>query len=259
MSEECYAVLMKRENVDYGIYLFQPVTILKGYWLEDKSFEDHIGTRYLSIEDIEILTSEDAYAVGYSITESELLKKYPDLSISEAQSEYLDDISDKIHFGFSVDEQDKIVVRQFNLMEYSSRINNGEILENSAFNLQTQDVVDIYGGDHVIAISDEKFKQLLTKDNLEELKEELNKIYQGNQEIIDHFEREDDLEEIFQIRFEEITSEKFTILSKKSNLLIQKETDLEQVHSILKLLEDFYLKLCLELDKVNIDEINIEP
>lgn len=258
MSEECYAVLMQREYVDYGIYLFHPVTILKGYWLEDKSFEDHIGTRYLSIEDIEILTSEDAYAIGYPITESELLKKYQGLSISEAQSEYLNDISDKIHFGFSVDEQDKIVVRQFNLMEYSSRINNGEILENSAFNLQTQDVVDIYGGDHVIAISDEKFKQLLMKDNLEELKEELNKIYQGNQEIIDHFEREDDLEEIFQIRFEEITSEKITILSKKSHLLIQKETDLEQVHSILKLLEDFYLKLCLELDKVNIDEINIE-
>lgn len=259
MGEKSYTVLMKRINVYYGAYLFEPVTILNGYWLSDGYFEDSIGTRYLSIENIEILTSEDAYAVGYSITESELLKKYPDLSISEAQSEYLDDINDKMYLGFAVDEQDKIVIQQFNLMEYAFKLNNGEILENSHLTLQNEDVFDLYSENHGIAISDEKFQQLLAKDNLKELKEELNKIYQGNQEAIEHSEQEDDLEEIFQIRFEEITSEKITILSKKSHLLIQKETDLEQVHSILKLLEDFYLKLCLELDKVNIDEINIEP
>ncbi len=259
MGEKSYTVLMKRINVYYGAYLFEPVTILNGYWLSDGYFEDSIGTRYLSIENIEILTSEDAYAVGYSITESELLKKYPDLSISEAQSEYLDDINDKMYLGFAVDEQDKIVIQQFNLMEYAFKLNNGEILENSHLTLQNEDVFDLYSENHGIAISDEKFQQLLAKDNLKELKEELNKIYQGNQEAIEHSEQEDDLEEIFQIRFEKITSEKITILSKKSHLLIQKETDLEQVHSILKLLEDFYLKLCLELDKVNIDEINIEP
>ena len=259
MGEKSYTVLMKRTNVYYGAYLFEPVTILNGYWLGDGYFEDSIGTRYLPIENIEILTSEDAYAVGYSITESELLKKYPDLSISEAQSEYLDDINDKMYLGFAVDEQDKIVIKQFNLMEYAFKLNNGEILENSNLTLQNEDVFDLYSENHGIAISDEKFQQLLAKDNLKELKEELNKIYQGNQEAIEHSEQEDDLEEIFQIRFGEITSEKINILSKKSHTLIQKETDLEQVHSILKLLGDFYLKLSLEFDKVNTDKINIQP
>lgn len=261
MEEKYYAVLMSRQTIESEIYIFKPISIIQGEMLAANSFVDDMGMEYFYMEDVEILNSNEELSVGYLIKEKDLLKKYPSSSISEAKSEYFDEISDYVHFGFCLDEKDKIVIKKVDFMNYFLKLMNGEISEEletlnfSNFDSSTNE----YSSSDVIAIGNDVFHELLNKNSLEELKEELNKIYQGNQEIIDHFEREDDLEEIFQIRFEEITSEKINILSKKSYLLIQKETDLEQAHSILKLLEDFYLKLCLELDKVNIDEINIEP
>lgn len=255
MKNQKCAILMLRKYIDYGICQFQPLTVLDGDWI-DGCFEDSIGTRYLPIENIEVLESEDGLAVGYMIDVDELSKKYPELSLPEAKSEYLDEISENVHIGFSIDEQNKIVIRQLDLMDFSSKLNNGEIDQNFNLTLKNQDIMDNYSGDHVIVMSDEVFKNLLNKDNLEDIKLELNKIYQGNQEVVEYF---DGLSEIFEIKLEEgMPGSKIITLFEKSHTLMQKETDLKSIYSILEQITKFYTNLALKLNEMNVDKIDIK-
>lgn len=255
MKNQKCSILMLRKYIDYGICQFQPLTVLDGDWI-DGCFEDSIGTRYLPIENIEVLESEDGLAVGYTIDVDELSKKYPELSLPEAKSKYLDEISENVHIGFSIDEQNKIVIRQLNLMDFSSKLNNGEIDQNFNLTLKNQDIMDNYSGDHVVVMSDEVFKNLLNKDNLEDIKLELNKIYQGNQEVVEYF---DGLSEIFEIKLEEgMPGSKIITLFEKSHTLIQKETDLKSIYSILELITKFYTDLALKLNEMNVDKIDIK-
>ena len=51
-----------------------------------------MANEYLMIHDTETLTSDEETAVGYIISDEELTKKYPELSIPEAKIEYFDSI-----------------------------------------------------------------------------------------------------------------------------------------------------------------------
>ncbi len=246
MEEKYYAVLMNMQKIESEIYIFKPISIIQGEMLNNHSFIDDLETEYFFMEDVEILNSDEDLSVGYLIKEKDLLKKYPDSSISEAKAEYFEEISDYVHFGFCLDEKDKIVIKKVDFMNYFLKLINGEISEK----LETLDFSDFdsitseYNGSDVIAIGNDVFHELLNKNSLEEIKAELNKIYQGNQEIINHFES---LSE--EIEFSEnMDSEQIEDYLRNIYQKIQNENNEEKVHSYLKTLEDFYLKLVLELD-----------
>ena len=172
MEEKYYAVLMSRQTIESEIYIFKPISIIQGEMLAADSFVDDMGMEYFYMEDVEILNSNEELSVGYLIKEKDLLKKYPSSSISEAKSEYFDEISDYVHFGFCLDEKDKIVIKKVDFMNYFLKLMNGEISEEletlnfSNFDSSTNE----YSSSDVIAIGNDVFHELLNKNSLEELK-----------------------------------------------------------------------------------------
>lgn len=267
-----YAILMTRKTIDCGIYLFVPQYLIEGEVIgEDDSitFMDQLGTEYLSIHDISILNSDNETSVGYIISENELLNKYPDLSIQEAKSEYYDEICDMVHIGFCLDDEDKIVVWNVNLMEISSKINNkeidyeGNIIKINNMNLTLNQQINEYGGDHVIDISDDQFKQLLKIDNYDDIKKALEKICKANEEMINHFSEEDSNDKvndflILKPSIQELNGSKINEFFKRSYLFLSSLDDLEQMKLVLDVLQDFYLDICLEIEKKNHTKIDFE-
>lgn len=262
-----YAILMLRKTIDVGIYIFVPQYLIEGEKVgqdDSVTFLDEIGTEYLSIHDINILNNDDELSVGYIISEDDLLNKYPDLSIQKAKSEYFDYICDMAHIGFCLDEEDKIVIWNIDLMEIASKVNNKEIdyeenmiKLNSDISLNQQ--ISEYGGDHVIAISDDKFKQLLKIDNYGDIKKELEKMYKENEEMINHFSN-DKVNDFLTLKpsIQELDGTKIKEFFKRSYLFLSSLDDLDQMKLVLDVLQDFYLDICLEVDKKNHTKIDLE-
>lgn len=267
-----YAILMTRKVIDSEIYLFVPQYLIEGEVIGDCdniTFLDQLGTEYLSIHDICSLNSDDKLAVGYIISEDNLLKKYPELSIQEAKSKYYDEICDMAHIGFCVDEDDKIVVWDVNLMEIAAKISNkeikceGNIVKLNNMNSILNQQISEYGVDHIIAISDDKFNQILKLGSYEEMKKTLEKIYQENEEMVSYFSQEnghDPIDEFFNFKpsIEELTGDKIKEFFKESNLYLCKLDNLEQMRAILDSLQEFYLDLCIQIEKKNHTKLNLE-
>lgn len=267
-----YAVLMTRKIIDSEIYLFTPQYLIEGDVMgqeESITFIDKMGTEYLTIHDTSTLNPDNEVSVGYIISEEELLNKYPELSIQEAKAKYFDDICDITHIGFCLDEEDKIVVWNVDLMEIASRIHNNEVIcENNIVQLKNSDMslsnhIEQYGGDHTIVIQDKIIEKLLNMNTLEEIKQELKRIDQENKEIVDHFlENEQEIvDNLFEIRFnnKDLNGSNILELFDESYFFISKSNDIEQIQSTLKLLEDFYLNLCIKIDEINSEKIDFEP
>ena len=272
-TKTSYAILMTRKIIDCGIYLFVPQYLIEGEVIgqdDNIIFMDQLGTEYLTIHDICTLNSDNELGVGYIISEDDLLNKYPEYSIQEAKAEYFDEIYDMAHIGFCLDEDDKIVVWNVNLMEIASKINNKEItyeenivrlnsMSTATLNQQTNE----YGSNHVIAITDKKFNQLLKLDNYKDIKKELEKIYKENEERIDCFSNQDSSTKVNEFMalkpsIEELDGTKIKEFFKRSYLFLSSLDDLDQMKLVLDVLQDFYLDICLEIDKNNYTGIDLE-
>lgn len=97
MEEQQYAILFDviADSVDYGLYLFRPISAIKGKYDEkEKVFVDGYGTELLGMENNELYFTTCEKAVGFVKTEKELREMYPEIeSIEEIVSYYVDKIS----------------------------------------------------------------------------------------------------------------------------------------------------------------------
>lgn len=122
-----FGVLMNRKLISTGIYLFKPEYLIEGTITQEEKnvyFTDTLENEYLTIHDTETLSTDEETAVGYIISDEDLTKKYPDLSIPEAKVAYFDEVRDMAHLGFYVFDEDLIAVMPVDLLTMSNTINS---------------------------------------------------------------------------------------------------------------------------------------
>lgn len=200
-----YGILMNRKTIDVGIYLFHPEYLIEGEVIEEDEevhFIDKLGNDYLTINDIGILAYDEEVAVGYIISEEELMGHYENLDLDEVKRSYFDNICSNIHIGFYIMDAEVIGVVPFDFASMSMQLNNAKIDPNSAVvqmpidniypiqmpNQETLDqLISNFGGQDVIAISMDEFEKILKIQDPNKMKEALETIYKNVEEVNSHF------------------------------------------------------------------------
>lgn len=199
MDEKYYGVLMHRVALDEGLYVFKPKAPIEGTLINEEdyvSFYDNNDCEYLLATDADSLNCDEDMVVGYPISESELKKKYEGFTFEEAKSFYIGEIFEHVHIGCYIFDSEEIKIIPTNLQDYVIKMNglanyNGEI-EFDDFSVPVEDndeqtiEIDIEGD--CIFISLDRFKELLDYDNLDELKKELQDMYDNSKEVFAEFD-----------------------------------------------------------------------
>lgn len=244
--EKSYGILMNRKLISTGIYLFTPLYVIEGTTesYEDDSeeivFKDSLmNYEYFTIENGEIAPDEEQL-VGYIISEEELKKKFPNISIEQAKSLYFDEITEDIHIGFYKIDTDKIIVIKFDLNRLAIEINSNKNMEemlNNSFYEELSEIVDKeFHGEGTITIGIKEIKRLNAIQDLNILKQEIGKL-------------NDLIEEIKQIR---VIDDSFilTIFYDSYNELLN-ITDVTEIKNIISNLENIYIDLSHQLEKID--------
>lgn len=207
-----FGVLMNRVLVDSGVYLFKPEYLIEGKIEKEDGevyFTDSMDHEYLTIHNSETLNSDEDTAVGYIISDEELLDRFPTLSIPEAKIEYFDNIRNSVHLGFYLASEDKIVLMPIDLMAMHETLNSLEnsgdsnvikvslsdimpqnskengVSENSKDSLDAG--ISEFGGQEMVVMRPEIFKDLMKTKSYEELMEKLDKIKSDYESVKKHF------------------------------------------------------------------------
>ncbi len=270
-----FGVLMNRKLISTGIYLFKPEYLIEGTISEeDKNvyFTDTLENEYLTIHDTETLSIDEETAVGYIISDEELTKKYPDLSIPEAKVAYFDQVRDMAHLGFYVYDEDLIAVMPIDLLTMSQTINS--MKKNPDSNIikvpsSTFMQPDMSGFDDTkdnptnleelkesdfVVISIDLFKDIFEAKTFEEMKEKLNVIkgaYDSmNSLLVDengNIETPKNLnvEQFFERK---VTGKHIIDLFNASHDALLAIDDIEQLKETIKQIVDVYTDLSYVLD-----------
>lgn len=258
--EKSYGILMKRDLISPGIYLFTPLYIIEGtlereYYeetdIEQLTFTDSImGFEYLTINDGESTTTDEEQVIGYIISKSELQKLYPKVDIEEAKSLYFDEITENIHIGFYQPDYEKIVVKKLDLNKLSIEINNqtdsGDYIDDSyILGNESKHVMNDstykYNNQEVITIELDKFEQLLEINNYSQLIEQLRKIYNTVIEMKNEYLDNTDV----------IDSEYILTIFNDAYTSLLNINDINTLKKIMENLEDMYVELTLKLEDMD--------
>lgn len=212
MEEKYYGILMHRVALDEGLYVFKPKTLIEGYLVEEEEnitcFMDNNDCEYYLATDSYALDTDEDMVVGYPISESELLSKFPDYSIEEAKSMYIGDAFEHIHLGCLMYDTGEIKITPTNLQDYLIKMNelnpNEEAVE-AEFNFEEDSNLigsaetEEVEAKECIFLSMDYFKKLIEIDNLEVLKTALQNAYDVANETYKELEQqaEKSLEEIY--------------------------------------------------------------
>ncbi len=281
-----FGVLMNRNLISTGIYLFKPEYLIEGtIEEEDKEvyFTDTMANEYLTIHDSETLYSDQETAIGYIISDEELTEKYPELSIPEAKIEYFDSIRNLAHIGFYLPKKDKIIVTSFDLMTMLETLNGMDIAPNSnsakipldtikQANISEYDnskealskAIDEFGGQELVVMSNEIFKDLITSKTLDEIKEKLTKIKKDHESINLAFgdEQKDQKKapkiEIGAFSKNEITGKHIIDLFNATYDTLIAHDSIEEIKKTIGQVVEVYTDLSLALDKFEKEGYNID-
>lgn len=175
-----YGILMNRIFLNSNLYLFKPVSVIKGIFEENeagKFFIDSLGASYYLSSDVNGLSYEDDSSVYYVVTEEELLDKYGDLSIEEAVEYHYDSIYGCITVGLYTEWDDKLYIHTVDVNKTLSFLqSNGE---NDIFECSISDVekIEETNSEGSVIIAMKMFKDLLEIKDANELHEKLKDIY----------------------------------------------------------------------------------
>ena len=147
-NEKYYGILIRRINIDSGIYLFKTVNLIEGNILENsfepqefgisdlelsdvpiqKFFVDSIGSSYPFAEDVDAIDDIDNdLFVSFEISESDLKNKYSDMSIEEAKRLYYDYSCKYSCIGFLDFANDTIRLISFDFIKLANEVEHGKI------------------------------------------------------------------------------------------------------------------------------------
>ena len=130
-----YAMLMKKENLSNGGFLFNPVTVIEGSLNEEYgAFIDKFNNEFSLIDEFFFAISELAEGVYFVSTEEELISKYGAATIEEALKYYQDDIFDSFTFGLNSDKDvEKLDIYKLSLSDLKELASNSD-LNSSCYN-----------------------------------------------------------------------------------------------------------------------------
>ena len=130
-----YAMLMKKENLSNGGFLFNPVTVIEGSLNEEYgAFIDKFNNEFSLIDELFFAISELAEGVYFVSTEEELISKYGAATIEEALKYYQDDIFDSFTFGLNSDKDvEKLDIYKLSLSDLKELASNSD-LNSSCYN-----------------------------------------------------------------------------------------------------------------------------
>lgn len=281
-----FGVLMNRRLIDNGIYLFKPEYLIEGTIEEEEKevyFTDTMANEYLTIHDTETLSTDEETAIGYIISDEELLKKYPELSIPEAKIEYFDSIRNLAHIGFYLAGEDKIAVMPFDLMTMSRTLNSMDINPDSnvvkipANTIKQPDMseyddskdslndaIEEFGGQELVVMSSEIFKDLIESKTFDEMKAKLDTIKAEYENMKPYFVDENgEMQEPKKIDagvfFEKkVTGQHILDLFNASYDAILAMSDIEELKSTIGQIIEIYTDLSLVLDEQEKEGYDIE-
>ncbi len=212
MEEKYYGILMHRVALDEGLYVFKPKTLIEGYLVEEEEnitcFMDNNDCEYYLATDSYVLDTDEDMVVGYPISESELLAKFPEYELDDAKSMYIGDAFEHIHLGCLMYDTGEIKITPTNLQEYLIKMNeldtNEEVVE-AEFNFEENNNLtgsansEEAEAKECIFLSMDYFKKLIEIDNFEVLKTALQNAYNVANETYQELEQqaEKSLEEIY--------------------------------------------------------------
>lgn len=269
-KEVYFGILMGRKLIDAGIYLYQPMCLIEGYFEKSDDFDmfvDVNGSSYFTTNDSATLSTDDELSVAYILTEEQLLNMYPDMSIVEAKQVYFSQIQDFTHIGFYVMDYDLIALFKFDFMSMSEQLNSIEFDPNESvvsvpinnFQRSTEDslneMLDDYSGENLVVISKDVFDKVLKCETFEEMKEALNEINSGIKEINNHFS-EDDLYADLNLEF----SNKEVLVQNAKKLFdigfnrLLSINDLEQLQRFRSYITVLYMKLNAAIKRIDFEE-----
>lgn len=183
-----YGILMTKIEIYKGIYFYKPLHIIEGNYIEEDDnvyFVDFMGTEYLTISDFEMAFGDNEIGIGYIITKEQLLEHMGNVPIEEAKAAYYNSIYEKVHIGFFDSDVSKIKILQMDFMKLAeqmdgldtnSHISGIEMLFGNQKQSLSQDSEDCDFED-VIAIEFDELKRLLDLKDSNQIKIELQKIY----------------------------------------------------------------------------------
>jgi len=188
-KETYYAVLMNRIVLDYGVYLYKPISTVEGIiedYIDYKCFADNLGNSYNLSSDPSSLSCDDDLSVSYAIKEDDLLAKYPDVCLAEAVGNYYEEVMNKIHIGIYLKSKDEILFMVYDIMSILASLENGTLQPLNVFSNQQNieldkeeldKILEATNGDSAIVIALENYKELLQIKDYNELHAQLQFIY----------------------------------------------------------------------------------
>ncbi len=190
-NETYYGVLMTRELIVSGIYLFRPVCLIEGKidtTTDNKLFVDVSSRTFYMSEDGDSLAQDDIESVSYVISKKDLLA-YDSTSIENAMSEYFEKITGNVHIGFYITSDDVIQIVPYDLETTYVNLNNGipesDVIECNldVDNLSDEDkkkfesVVPNYQGDTSCIIPLKTLEDIVHQKSLDDMKNKLEELY----------------------------------------------------------------------------------
>ena len=124
-----YAMLMKKENLSNGGFLFNPVTVIEGELNEEYgAFVDKFNHEFCLIDELSFAISELVEGVYFVSTVEELISKYSAATIEEALNYYQDDIFDSFTFGLNSDNKiEKLDIYKLSLSDLKELASNSDL------------------------------------------------------------------------------------------------------------------------------------
>ena len=210
MEEKYYGILMHRIVLDQGLYVFKPKALVEGHLIneaegneyEDESFNityfmDNNSCEYNLATDSYMLDTEEDIVVGYPISETKLMEKFPDFTLDEAKEMYIGDAFDHIHLGCLMYDTCEIKITPTNLQDYLIKMNGLEPGEEEEFIVEEEDSVvndneEVEDSKECVFMSMDYFEEILKIEDPDLLKATLKKVYNAAVEITSNLEKQAD-------------------------------------------------------------------
>lgn len=194
-KEKYYATLMQKIVINSNMFLFKPLSVLEGEYLEEyDTFVDKCGKSY-SDTSISHITFEDSMEFfAFPITVEELLNTYGTTSIEEALTLYVGENEEYFYLG-AVDEQSgelNLIELEINdFIKYSASIGENVIKGEEPIFVDKNDFLEA-NPELRVYLTEEMINQILSTDKVEEIK----KIYAHIKDACYKIKGEEGFEEI---------------------------------------------------------------
>lgn len=172
MNKDYYAILMYKINVDVEVVLYKAQTIIEGTLDEDDIFVSDNYDAYLDITNPSVIEESLDNAVGYVISEDDLLNKYPNFDIYKAKEMYMEDVRKYAHFGFYDYQSEAIKIVDVSLKD---------VLNKGVSNISNyiKECSDFYNNDKIDNYTkkiEQSFNEITNSDDAEEVYNQLENI-----------------------------------------------------------------------------------